>query len=359
MRNADAIARMLTEGKTRSDFTTKPLAAREITSKAWILPNDVLVDLDSWHVRWLERHRHAIRQKFKLTVPEGTEQEVRVWALNHGFTRINYEHNGGRLTAETNQKWWTKKRRDVIWMFVLEHVRRIDSVTINVLDNHARVVRQGHTPFGWMRLDDTEKMDAVPLVESLRRFRVFKKTKDLYRVQERQPDGWREVELADRLLLRDCVFHTSERGRVGAVSGAFASTEDVPVHAWIECASYATGQTDGFTPDGILYYNPYTVRYFMDRASYESGEPVVLSGAAQVSIDKNYLEYSGGRHAKAAASALLKESLLTDDLSLVFSPSQSDVMVSARLRHVYSPLQEDIDKHRVSESVRRIIGKDQ
>ena len=155
----------LQEGKTRADFTKKPLAPRELTSKAWILPNDVVVDLNSWHARWLEKHADLIRRKFKLAVPEGgTEQEVRMWALKHGFTRINYEHNGGRLTVETNRKWWTKKRKDSVWMFAMEHVGGIDNITVNVLDDKARVIQQGYTPFGWLRLPDDEKLNSIPLV---------------------------------------------------------------------------------------------------------------------------------------------------------------------------------------------------
>lgn len=154
----------LIEGKPRKDFTKKPLGVREMTSKAWILPDDRVVDLTMWHDRWLEQHAATLKKKFKLDVPQGTGEAVRLWALNHGFTRINYEHNGGRMTVETNRKWWTKKRRDSIWMFIFEHVGGIDNVTVNVLDDKGRVVKQGYTPFGWLRNSPEEKMDSLPLI---------------------------------------------------------------------------------------------------------------------------------------------------------------------------------------------------
>ena len=178
----------LQEGKTRADFTKKPLAPRELTSKAWILPNDVVVDLNSWHARWLEKHADLIRRKFKLAVPEGgTEQEVRMWALKHGFTRINYEHNGGRLTVETNRKWWTKKRKDAVWTFAMEHVGGIDNITVNVLDDKARVIQQGYTPFGWLRLPETEKLNSIPLVSEAAAPTVTHPMKTLSRITE-SPD---------------------------------------------------------------------------------------------------------------------------------------------------------------------------
>lgn len=155
----------LQEGKARADFTKKPMVPRELASKAWILPNDVVVDLNSWHARWLEKHADLIQRRFKLTVPVGgSEQEVRVLALNHGFTRLSYEHKGGRLRVETNRKWWRKKRKDAVWAFVLGHVGGIDNITFNVLYDKARVVKQGYTPFGWLRLPEQVKLNSAPLV---------------------------------------------------------------------------------------------------------------------------------------------------------------------------------------------------
>lgn len=194
------------------------------------------------------------------------------------------------------------------------------------------------------------------------RYRVYKKTKDHYRVEQRQPNGWVELETdkqIGQLLLQNCRFVVHENGRVDTVGKRFAASVDVPVHAWIECGSYSFAGTP-FAPQGILYYNPFTVRYFMDRASYEAGAPRVLSGAGAVRIDGNFLEYSGGRFmSMEPQQALVQESTEAYDLALIYSPLDRDagsIVESTQDALIYSPLPADYVP-RVSRQVRKIMGQ--
>jgi hypothetical protein len=130
-------------------------------------------------------------------------------------------------------------------------------------------------------------------------FRVYKKTKEFYRVEQRTARGWQEIwqeQQIARLVLTECMFVVDEAGRaatVNAIGGKSTASEAVPVHAWIECTA-CHGPDAAFQPSGILYFNPFTVRCFMDRASYEAGKPQPLQGARQVRINGNFLEYQGG-----------------------------------------------------------------
>lgn len=204
-------------------------------------------------------------------------------------------------------------------------------------------------------------MKAAQLIEG-QHFRVYKKTKDFYRIEQQEEGGWRELETdqqISQLLLANCSFAVHEKGRMDTVSKQFAASTDVPVHAWIECAGYRFGGTP-FTPQGILYYNPFTVRYFMDRASYEAGEPKVLAGAAAVRINGNFLEYAGGTFVNVGKpQALVQESSEAYDLALIYSPLENDlhsITESAEDTLIYSPLPADY-RPRTSPQVRRIMGK--
>lgn len=156
-------------------------------------------------------------------------------------------------------------------------------------------------------------------------YRVYKKTKDYYRIEERVGNNWEEIETdknIENLLLTDCFLSVNERGREQTIGGHFKSSEDVPVHAWIECKEYEIGgQLD--TPDGILYYNPFTVKKFTDRDSYESGEPEVINRCSLIGIKGNYLEYSGAKVKIKDMGALVKKELVSESMmyyNMIYSP---------------------------------------
>lgn len=164
-------------------------------------------------------------------------------------------------------------------------------------------------------------------------YRVYKKSKEYYQIEEMIDGNWEEIEEdkdIENLLLEDCFLVVNENGRQDTVDGEFKSSKDVPVHAWIECNSYKIGG-ELKDPDGILYYNPFTVKKFTDRESYELSlhtvkvNPLVIHKCDKIGIKGNYLEYKGAIVTNRDQSVLvdkdkevLTESLVMD--SLVYSP---------------------------------------
>lgn len=124
-------------------------------------------------------------------------------------------------------------------------------------------------------------------------YRVYKKSRTEYRVEEKRDSGWEEI-LSDmgieQILLIDCRTVVDERGRQDTLENTGQDSSDVAVHAWIECNDFKIDETLSST-DGTLYYNPYTVSQFVDRDSFENGNPDVIEEAEFISTDGNELVY--------------------------------------------------------------------
>jgi len=164
-------------------------------------------------------------------------------------------------------------------------------------------------------------------------YRVYKKSKEYYRIEEMIDGNWEEIEDdkdIENLLLEDCFLIINENGRQDTVGGEFKSSKDVPVHAWIECNSYEIGG-ELKDPDGVLYYNPFTVKKFADRESYElslhtvSVKPLVIHKCDKIGIKGNYLEYKGATVTNRDQSVLVDKELVSESMSvsiesLVYSP---------------------------------------
>jgi hypothetical protein len=128
----------------------------------------------------------------------------------------------------------------------------------------------------------------------MKRFRVYKKSIEFYRVEEKKGSGWIEIETdkdISKLLLNDCETFVDNSGRLNTINNEFKSSKDVPVHAWILCNSYEINSTLQ-SPDGILFYNPFKMKEFCDRQSFEDGEPIIIKECNYIGVDGNKLVYS-------------------------------------------------------------------
>ena len=184
------------------------------------------------------------------------------------------------------------------------------------------------------------------ITENSYQFRIYKKTKEFYRVEKRNGSDWVEVEeniQIGRLKLINCRFIVDEPGRESTVNGTFKSSEDVPVHAWIEASAYEINPEKTSPKDGILYYNPFTVRLFCDRASYEKGQPKALDRAEIVYINGNLLHYYGGKFSNEPSENIIlpkNEKTIFSDLTLIYSPLDLDVVNESYdcNANIFSPL---------------------
>ena len=125
------------------------------------------------------------------------------------------------------------------------------------------------------------------------KYRVYKKSIEEYRVEERTGGSWTEIERDQsikNILMFDCRMVVEENGRQDTLRNTGQDSSDVAVHAWIECNSYEIDETLN-SPDGTLYYNPYTVKQFVDRDSFERETPEVIEECEYVSTDGNHLVY--------------------------------------------------------------------
>jgi hypothetical protein len=147
------------------EATPKLQATDRLTSKMWILPNGKVMPLTCWHFEWILTNRALLKTKFGLEVPfEGKDGEgpIRLWALRNGFTRVNYEHNGGRLVIECNERYFDKNLRDVIFMLCTVNAGKIDNMTVSVLNDEGKVVKS--RSMALFAYDDLEKLDRLPLI---------------------------------------------------------------------------------------------------------------------------------------------------------------------------------------------------
>jgi len=125
------------------------------------------------------------------------------------------------------------------------------------------------------------------------KYRVYKKSEYEYRVEEKSGGSWNEIE-RDRsikeILLFDCEMVVEESGRRETIEKTGQDSADVPVHAWVQCNSYEIDTTlDSY--DGRLYYNPYAVKYFVDRDSFERETPEIIERCEYVSTEDNHMVY--------------------------------------------------------------------
>jgi len=154
--------RTLTEaGKPLSKYTSSKGHA-----KGWVLPNKKFVSIPGWHFDYLLENVEELKKKFGVDFSrftrESGEQEVRLYALKHGFIRVNYEHNTGTLTVEANNKFWDKKAKDCIFMLVADNEDSIDNMLTTLLDDKGKVVNSRFSRL--FTYDGREKFDHLPLI---------------------------------------------------------------------------------------------------------------------------------------------------------------------------------------------------
>lgn len=132
------------------------------------------------------------------------------------------------------------------------------------------------------------------------RYRVYKKSIDDYRVEEKINGTWKEIEKDESIknvVMIDCKTVVEEDGRQDVLKKTGQSSSDVAVHAWIECNSYMINKHIS-SSDGTLYYNPYMVTQFLDRESFENKSPEVIEKCKYVSTDGNHLVYKDATKTK-------------------------------------------------------------
>lgn len=138
------------------------------TSKMWITKEFEIVPLPGmYHRDFLLNSEN--RANFRIGIPnsilEATIQEpeedtpIRLYALKQGFTRVNYQFNGGKITFETHEmiQRMDRKRLLVAVGQIMEINRKlIDAFHFHVLDDAGIAVEQYHLPaqeFEAWRLD--------------------------------------------------------------------------------------------------------------------------------------------------------------------------------------------------------------
>lgn len=142
------------------------------TSKMWIDPKNRPIPLDGMHYEWLRDNAAFIRKAFNMPdMPDfgvHDENPARLWALQHGFTRVNYNPRNGNVTFDTCEKFWTPKRQDVVSMIIADNADDIYSITVNVYsDDGKQLVKDGSEDV--RGLDDAAaKVEAIPFVEAAR-----------------------------------------------------------------------------------------------------------------------------------------------------------------------------------------------
>jgi hypothetical protein len=152
------------------------------TSKMWIDPKNRPIPLDGMHYEWLRENAPFVRKAYNLPdMPDwgyDDEGKARLWALSNGFTRVNFKNNW--VTFETNERFWTKKRQDVISMLVAENSDDIDNIVVNVLNDSGKLIKDGRADVSGLD-EAVAKVESIPVIpakqtrliaEVLRRVRV-------------------------------------------------------------------------------------------------------------------------------------------------------------------------------------------
>lgn len=109
---------------------------------------------DMYHRDFLLDERN--RRRHRLEIPKSVLHDARLnprddhaitlFAINQGFTRINYEFSGGKLTVETNANTWENFRRrllSAIIDLVEANKRLIDEFYLHIIDDTG-IAREQH-----------------------------------------------------------------------------------------------------------------------------------------------------------------------------------------------------------------------
>lgn len=171
MNNFKKLCEAVLKNKTQKIDSLVSYSSDKRTSKMWILPDGKVVALKGmWHYDWILRNKAALKKKYKVDFSKlpAEEAPIRLHAINKGFFRVNYEHNGGVLTVEGVASFFTRKIKDAIFFIVLENVDYIDNINITLMNSSGKVVKDGYAQMFMM--SNEEKMDNIPLVtESLKK----------------------------------------------------------------------------------------------------------------------------------------------------------------------------------------------
>lgn len=139
-------------------------------SKFYILPDGQVINLgNQWHYEYIINNIKKLK-KYGIVEDEikksPTEQNVRLYALSKGLTRMNYEVNGGHLTIEAPYKWIGRKLRDEIKTFVFDNVTQIDKLTLLLLDESGTIKKNNR--FNWnITSTDNKMFEIEDMFESL------------------------------------------------------------------------------------------------------------------------------------------------------------------------------------------------
>ena len=151
---------LLSEVKKFDSYKTDPL-----TAKMWILPDGKPVALDQWHYRWILANKDRVA-KFGLdtTGLPDDEDTVRKAALQKGFFRVNYERNIGHLVIEGVKMKLTRNVKDAAFMIVMDNLRSIDRVTLNLMNDTITHLVWNKTATLFSISDEGEKLEAFEKV---------------------------------------------------------------------------------------------------------------------------------------------------------------------------------------------------
>lgn len=156
-----SLHRFNTEDKS---FETNTIPSSQNT-KFWIYPDGKVVQLSGWHYEHILNNLSKLK-KFGITPDElsnhSTEQEIRLYALSKGFTRMNYSVNGGRLIIEAPSNNWGRTLKSAISDFVFDNAQRIDQMILSVLDSNGKQVKT--KSWNWINSTTAQKMDEIQYV---------------------------------------------------------------------------------------------------------------------------------------------------------------------------------------------------
>jgi hypothetical protein len=142
------------------------------TAKAWILPSGKTVAVPQQHYIWLKNNVERSKKEFGLDVPAiggmKDDQMSRLWALNNGFTRVNYKPSTGNLTVELNERYWKPKVIDAVVALVKTNAAAIDFVAINVLDDNGKMTGLSDSK-NLSMMDDEDKPAQIPVAAKTQR----------------------------------------------------------------------------------------------------------------------------------------------------------------------------------------------
>lgn len=139
-----------------------------LTSKSWILPDGEFVPLKRWpeHEDFLMTETKDLQKLFKT--PKNLKGDKAAAVAKHGFTRMTYERNSGRLNIESSVKAWNKKElRDQIFSYVADHLDSVDNMSVTLFDEKGRIAKQDSSQL-FLIDDDAAKLDALPLITQTR-----------------------------------------------------------------------------------------------------------------------------------------------------------------------------------------------